>query len=67
MQDVRYLTVTALTKYLKSILENNDHLKQIYIKGEISNLTKHSRGHFLFHIKRRIGSNQSNDVFELCE
>lgn len=51
MQDVRYLTVTALTKYLKSILENNDHLKQIYIKGEISNLTKHSRGHFYFTLK----------------
>ena len=46
MQDVRYLTVTALTKYLKNILENNEHLRQIYIKGEISNLTKHSRGHY---------------------
>lgn len=51
MQDVRYLTVTALTKYLKNILENNEHLRQIYIKGEISNLTKHSRGHFYFTLK----------------
>ena len=51
MQDVRYLTVTALTKYLKNILEQNEHLRQIYIKGEISNLTKHSRGHYYFTLK----------------
>lgn len=51
MQDVRYLTVSALTKYLKNILENDTHLRQIYIKGEISNLTKHSRGHYYFTLK----------------
>lgn len=51
MQDVRYLTVSALTKYIKQILENDKHLGQIYIKGEISNLTKHSRGHFYFTLK----------------
>ncbi len=51
MQDIRYLTVTALTKYIKQILENDKHLGQIYIKGEISNLTKHSRGHFYFTLK----------------
>ncbi len=51
MQDVRYLTVSALTKYIKQILENDKHLSQIYIKGEISNLTKHSRGHFYFTLK----------------
>lgn len=51
MQDVRYLTVSALTKYIKQILENDKHLTQIYIKGEISNLTKHSRGHFYFTLK----------------
>lgn len=51
MQDIRYLTVTALSKYIKQILENDKHLGQIYIKGEISNLTKHSRGHFYFTLK----------------
>ena len=51
MQEVRYLTVSALTKYLKNILETDTHLRQIYIKGEISNLTKHSRGHFYFTLK----------------
>lgn len=51
MNDIKYLTVSAITKYIKHILENNEHLKKIYLKGEISNLTKHSRGHFYFTLK----------------
>ncbi len=51
MNDIKYLTVSAITKYIKHILENNQHLQKIYLKGEISNLTKHSRGHFYFTLK----------------
>lgn len=51
MNDIKYLTVSAITKYIKHILENNQHLTKIYLKGEISNLTKHSRGHFYFTLK----------------
>ena len=51
MNDIKYLTVSAITKYIKHILENNQHLTKIYLKGEISNLTKHSRGHFLLYTK----------------
>lgn len=50
-QSKQYLTVTALTKYIKYKLEGDTHLKQIYLKGEISNLTKHSRGHYYFSLK----------------
>ncbi|MGE4320014.1 MAG: exodeoxyribonuclease VII large subunit [Acholeplasmataceae bacterium] len=46
-----YLSVTALTKYLKAKLEGDKHLVSIYIKGEISNFKHHSRGHFYFTLK----------------
>lgn len=50
MED-RYLTVTALTKYIKRKLEMDSHLKQVWIKGEISNFKQHSRGHMYFTLK----------------
>jgi exodeoxyribonuclease VII large subunit len=47
----QYLTVTALTQYLKLKLENDPHLKKILLKGEISNFKAHSSGHFYFSLK----------------
>lgn len=47
----KYLTVTALTKYLKKKLEIDPHLKRIYLKGEISNYKHHSSGHMYLTIK----------------
>lgn len=47
----QYLTVTALTRYLKLKLENDPHLKKILLKGEISNFKAHSSGHFYFSLK----------------
>jgi len=46
-----YLTVTALTKYIKMKLEGDKHLVSVLIKGEISNYKKHSRGHLYFTLK----------------
>lgn len=46
-----YLTVTALTKYIKAKLEGDKHLFSLMIKGEISNFKKHSKGHLYFTIK----------------
>lgn len=51
MEEKKYLTITALTKYIKYILEDDAHLSRIYLRGEISNLTKHSRGHYYFSLK----------------
>lgn len=51
MSDKKYLTVTALTKYIKHQLENDTNLKTIFLRGEISNLVRHSRGHFYFSLK----------------
>src|SRR5690606_24666173 len=47
----QYLTVTALTTYLKMKLENDPHLKKVLLKGEISNFKRHSSGHFYFSLK----------------
>lgn len=49
--DRQYLTVTALTKYIKLKLEGDKHLVSILIKGEISNFKRHSRGHLYFTLK----------------
>lgn len=47
----KYLSVAALTKYLKYKFDSDEHLRKIFLKGEISNLKKHSTGHLYFSIK----------------
>lgn len=47
----KYLTVTALTKYLKYKFDTDDNLRKVYIKGEISNFKAHTTGHLYFSIK----------------
>jgi exodeoxyribonuclease VII large subunit len=46
-----YLTVSALTKYIKYKFDHDDHLKHVLLKGEISNFKRHSRGHFYLTLK----------------
>ena len=41
----KYLTVSALNRYLKAKLENDVHLNRIFITGELSNFTYHSSRH----------------------
>lgn len=47
----KYLTVTAVTKYIKYKIDTDDNLKCIFIKGEVSNCKYHSTGHIYFSIK----------------
>ncbi|NLM63359.1 MAG: exodeoxyribonuclease VII large subunit [Mollicutes bacterium] len=47
----KYLTVTALTKYLKFKFDSDPNLKTVYLKGEISNFKAHPTGHFYFSLK----------------
>jgi exodeoxyribonuclease VII large subunit len=47
----QYLSVSALTKYIKAKLEGDKHLFSILLKGEISNFKRHSRGHLYFTLK----------------
>lgn len=51
MNDKKYLTITALTKYIKYKFDQDAHLKNVLLKGEISNFKHHSRGHFYFTLK----------------
>lgn len=45
------LTVSAVNQYIKTIINNDENLKFIYVKGEISNLKLASNGHFYFSLK----------------
>lgn len=45
------LTVTELNEYIKAKLETDRLLKNVTVKGEISNFTRHSSGHLYFSIK----------------
>ncbi|WP_338451675.1 exodeoxyribonuclease VII large subunit [Niallia oryzisoli] len=47
----RFLTVTALTKYIKRKFDADPHLQDVYVKGEISNYKQHSSGHMYFTLK----------------
>lgn len=47
----KYLTVTALTKYIKRKFDADPHLHDLYVKGEISNFKQHSSGHMYFTLK----------------
>lgn len=47
----KYLTVTALTKYIKRKFDSDSHLKNLWLKGEISNFKHHSRGHMYLTVK----------------
>lgn len=46
-----YLSVSALTKYIKYKFDQDPHLQSVLIKGELSNFKKHSSGHLYFNVK----------------
>lgn len=46
-----YLTISDINKIIKYTIEENEELRSVYIKGEISNLKYHSRGHLYFSLK----------------
>ncbi len=47
----RYLTIQALTKYIKRKFDADPHLQHVHVKGEISNFKQHSSGHMYFTLK----------------
>ncbi len=46
-------TVSQLNTYIKHILTSDPQMSEVWVRGEISNLTKHSSGHYYFTIKDR--------------
>ena len=47
----RYLTVSALNRYLKAKIDSDEQLQKILIKGEVSNFKHHSSVHLYFTLK----------------
>ncbi len=46
-----YLTVQALTKYIKRKFDADPHLRDVYVMGELSNVKIHTSGHIYFTLK----------------
>lgn len=47
----KYLSVSAVTKYLKAKFACDENLATVFLKGEISNFKAHTSGHFYFSLK----------------
>ena len=45
------ITVSALNRYVKNLIDNDDILNMVYIRGEISNFKNHYTGHMYFTLK----------------
>ncbi|MBP2649336.1 MAG: Exodeoxyribonuclease 7 large subunit [Firmicutes bacterium] len=48
---INILSVSALTRYIKSILESDTTLRDVMVRGEISNFKRHYSGHCYFTLK----------------
>ncbi|HJH11079.1 MAG TPA: exodeoxyribonuclease VII large subunit [Metalysinibacillus jejuensis] len=46
-----YLTVQALTQYIKRKFDVDPHLRKVYVQGELSNVKHHPSGHIYFVLK----------------
>lgn len=49
--NIKTLTVSEVTNYIKRMLDNDFILNNLSVKGEISNLKYHSSGHIYFSLK----------------
>ena len=49
--NVMTVTVSALNNYIKRVMDNNSYLKDICVKGEISNFKAHTSGHIYMTLK----------------
>ena len=48
-------SVSEVSRYIKGLIESDDFLSGVWIKGEISNFTLHSSGHMYFSLKDESG------------
>lgn len=46
-----YITISELSHYLKAKFDEDYNLREVFIKGEISNFKAHTRGHYYFTLK----------------
>ena len=51
MNQDKFITVSALNSYIKSLIESDNNLFRVYIRGEVSNAKTYSSGHTYFTLK----------------
>lgn len=51
MQNDRYVTISSVTRYIKRVFEEDSKLNDVWVRGELSNVKRHSRGHLYFTLK----------------
>ncbi len=51
MAEQTILTISEATKYIKAMMEEDALLQDVWLRGELSNVKLHSRGHLYFTIK----------------
>ncbi|MBB5173068.1 exodeoxyribonuclease VII large subunit [Texcoconibacillus texcoconensis] len=51
MANDQFYSVSSLTKWVKRLIDRDDALQNIWVRAEISNFKKHSRGHMYFTLK----------------
>lgn len=51
MENKVVLTVTEINEYIKTLMEGDPMLGQVWLKGEISNFKRHSSGHLYLTLK----------------
>jgi exodeoxyribonuclease VII large subunit len=51
MKKNEHLSVTELNFYIKSMMEGDEFLCNIFLEGEVSNFKRHSSGHLYFSLK----------------
>ncbi|OCT12434.1 exodeoxyribonuclease VII large subunit [Paenibacillus pectinilyticus] len=49
--ETKILSVKDLNRYIKLLLEGDNRLQDVWVRGEISNFTHHSSGHMYFTLK----------------
>ena len=49
-------TVSTLTRYLRDLLDSNETLQDVWVQGEISNLSRPASGHVYFTLKDKSAS-----------
>lgn len=51
MENKEYISISDINRIIKFTIDSNEILNSVYIKGEISNLKYHGRGHLYFSLK----------------
>ncbi|MHB0999378.1 MAG: exodeoxyribonuclease VII large subunit [Armatimonadota bacterium] len=51
MSGLQVITVNELTRCIKYVFEAEDLFRDVWVQGEVSNLTRHSSGHIYFSLK----------------